>query len=197
MTSPIWLQPKVKLYVLGRAGSLRCRANPLPIGRHRRTEYRPVPPGSAVSPRNAGTNRAWLTPLVNRVPGFWQKASPHSIVWSDTGQHHRPTSCHSVSLEPPVCLSTLQGMIPIWKKTFQTGKVSFSGSVDAFAFERHFFYAEQFRFVSLKIVSCFTQGSPNNRDQLTGNCVLQTDPGIFQSHRPNRPSEAMRASQRA
>src|SRR5258708_8322458 len=141
MASPIWLQPKLILYVLGRTGSLHCRTNPSPIGRHRsllRSECRSVPPGFAVSPRNADTNRAWVTPLVNPVPGFWQKASPHSIVWSDIGQHHRPTSCHSVSLEPPVCLGTLQGIIPIWKKTFQTGKVSFSGSAVTSIFDSIF-----------------------------------------------------------
>src|SRR4029077_116595 len=107
MASPILLRTKVKLYVLCRTGSLRCRANPSPIGHHRsllRSECRSVPPGSALSPRSADTNRAWVTPLVNPVPGFWQKASLHSKVRSDTDQHHRPTSCHSVSLEPPVCL---------------------------------------------------------------------------------------------
>jgi hypothetical protein len=147
MASPIWLQPKLKLYVLGRTGSLRCRANPSPIGHQRSfltSERRPVPPGSAVSPRNADTNRACVTPLVNRVPGFRQKASPHSLVWSETGQHRRPTSYHSVSLEPPVCLGILQGMIPIGKKTFQTGKVPFFGFGRCVRFRRHIFTPSSF-----------------------------------------------------
>jgi hypothetical protein len=175
MASPIWLQPKLKLYVLGRTGSLRCRANPSPIGHQRSfltSERRPVPPGSAVSPRNADTSRACVTPLVNRVPGFRQKASPHSLVWSETGQHRRPTSYHSVSLEPPVCLGILQGMIPIGKKTFQTGESSLFRVRSMRPLSKTYLYAEQFRFVSLKMVSCFTQGCPNNREQLTGNCVL-------------------------
>src|SRR5260370_38579714 len=73
-----------------------------------------------------------------------QESEPALHRWSETSQHRRPTSYHSVSLEPPVCLGILQGMIPIWKKTFQTVKVPFSGSVDASAFRRHIFTPSSF-----------------------------------------------------
>jgi len=37
------------------------------------------------------------TPLSNRAPGFWQEASPHTIVWSETEPHDCPAGFTSAS----------------------------------------------------------------------------------------------------
>jgi hypothetical protein len=91
-------------------------------------------------------------------------------VWSETGEHRRPTSYHSVSLEPPVCLRIRQGLIRIWKKDISNWESPPFRLRSMRPLSKVFFMP--FRFVSLKMVSRCTHGGPNNREQLTGNCVL-------------------------